>query len=371
MLKTPFHSFHVDRGAKMVDFAGWQMPLLYRSIHEEHHQVRQFGGIFDVSHMGRVRFAGRHARRMLERLCTRRVSDMQVGQVRYSLVCNENGGTRDDVLIYRFDDYWMMVCNAANREKLLDHFEAVKGDLAVKIEDQTRTTAMVAIQGPKVMDFVGKFSKEIPTIKRYRFVVKNLLILRMAVSRTGYTGEDGVEVMLPANAVGMALKLLMRDDPNSEKQIEPIGLGARDTLRLEAGMPLYGHELTEEIDPLTAGLSFAVNLDKDEDDQFGDPEPFVGMAALKRVAQQGPTQQRIGLKLDGKRTARQGMAVKADDGQVGMITSACLSPTLGYPIAMAYVAPEHAQTGKMLQVEFRAGQQTDAQVVDLPFYKSK
>ncbi len=355
----------------MVDFAGWEMPILYRSIHEEHREVRERGGIFDVSHMGRIYFAGRHARRFLERLCTRRVSDMNPGQCRYSLVCNESGGVKDDVLIYRFDDRWLMVCNAANRQKLLAHCEAIKGDLAVRISDDTEKTGMVAIQGPRVMDFIGRFSRELPTLKRYTFVVKNLLILKMICSRTGYTGEDGLEVILPASAVGMAMKLLFKEGEDGEQGIRPCGLGARDTLRLEAGMPLYGHELTEQIDPLTAGLAFAVSLDKDEDDRFGDPEPFVGQPALEKIAAEGPAKRLAGLKLDGRRTARAGMTVKTDDKSMvvaGHVTSACTSPTLGYPIAMALLDATHSNPGTKLVVDFGKAA-AKAQVVPLPFYR--
>jgi aminomethyltransferase len=370
VLKTPFYQFHLDHGAKMVDFFGWQMPIMYRSIHEEHRQVRNAAGIFDVSHMGRLKFSGRHARRLLERLCTRYLSNMDVGAVRYSLVCNEQGGVRDDVLVYRFDDYWLMVVNASNRAKLLDHIEQVRGDLVVKVEDQTEKTAMVAVQGPKVMDFIGRFSSEIPTLKRYRFTVKNLLVLKLIVSRTGYTGEDGIEVIMPAGGVGMALKLLMREDSSGEQVVQPIGLGARDTLRLEAGMPLYGHELTEEIDPLTADLGFAVSMDKDQDSSFGPPEPFIGMDALKKILAEGIRRKRIGLKFDGRRTPRQDMTVYAGDQAVGHITSGCLSPTLECPIAMAYVDVEHSEPGTTLQVDL-GRTRIEGQIVPLPFYSAK
>ncbi|MEO1130701.1 MAG: glycine cleavage system protein T, partial [Planctomycetota bacterium] len=246
MLRTPLHQFHVERGARMVEFAGWEMPLLYAwpdgggGIIDEHRQVRSSGGFFDVSHMGRVRIKGRHARRLVERLNTRRVSDMQPGQCRYSLVCNEQGGVKDDVLVYRQDDDdFLLVVNAANRTKLLEHFEQVRtsGELVCDIDDRTSKTAMVAIQGPRVMEMISRFSREIPTLKRYRFVEKNYLVMKLVVSRTGYTGEDGVEVILPANMVTMAMKMLLKDMAEGDDAIvRPAGLGARDTLRLEAGM---------------------------------------------------------------------------------------------------------------------------------------
>jgi aminomethyltransferase len=365
---TPFYRYHLDHGAKLVDFAGWQMPIHYGSIIAEHRLVRSAAGIFDVSHMGRIEFRGRHARRFLERILTRRISDMPEKSCRYALICNEAGGTLDDVIVYRFDDRWLLVVNAANRLKLLDHFQQHRGDLSVKIDDQTEKLAMVAIQGPKTMDFVTRFSKEIPTLSKYTFTIKNLLVLKMIVSRTGYTGEDGIELMLPGATVGMAMKLLMQEDEHGDELIKPIGLGARDTLRLEAGMPLYGHELTESIDPLTAGLKFAVSLDKHQDDTWGEAEKFIGQDAIQAVADAGPSQKRIGLKLDGKRTARQQMPILLEDKPIGHLTSGCLSPTLGHPIAMGYVDTAHAEVGQTLAIDF-GKQQVSAEVVKLPFYK--
>jgi aminomethyltransferase len=368
--KTAFNSWHIDHGAKMVDFAGWEMPLHYGSILDEHHTVRNAAGLFDVSHMGRIKFSGRHARRFLERLCTRRLSDMKTNTCRYSFVCNERGGIKDDVIVYRFEDHWLMVVNASNRLKLLDHFKANTGDLAVTIEDQTLKTAMVALQGPKVMDMIGQFSSEVPKLKRYSFAVKNLLILKMIVSRTGYTGEDGVEVILPAAMAGMAVKLLLKNNPDDTPMVKPAGLGCRDSLRLEAGMPLYGHELSEDIDPISTGFAFAVNLDKDKDTQFGEPEKFIGQDALVKIAAEGPRRKLVGLKLEGRRTPRQHMAVKNGDATIGEVTSGCLSPTLGYPIAMAYVDSASSSVGTKLAVDF--GRETGAaEVVALPFYKKK
>jgi aminomethyltransferase len=377
LLRTPLYQFHVDAGAKMVDFAGWEMPLVYAGLTEEHHQVRTSGGLFDVSHMGRVKVTGRHARRFLERLCTRRISDMQNGQCRYSLVCNERGGVRDDVIVYKIeDDDYMIVVNASNREKLLGHFEALRsaGELVVKIDDQTMGTAMVALQGPKVMELVSKISKEIPTLKRYRFTVKNLVFMKLIVSRTGYTGEDGVEVILPSSAIGMAVKLLLKDvdmkDPNAA--IKPAGLGARDTLRMEAGMPLYGHELGEETNALSCGVDFAISLDKDKDERG---EAFVGMEALKRTAAEGgPKRKLVGMFIEGKRAARQGMVVKvggAGGKEVGVVTSGCPSPTLGKVIAMAIVDRELTGVGTTLQVDTGREAVLEGMVTGLPFYKAK
>lgn len=381
LLHTPLYQWHLDNGGQMVDFAGWEMPIRYGSILDEHKQVRTSGGLFDVSHMGRVKVTGRHARRFLERLCTRRVSDMQDKQCRYSLVCNAQGGVRDDIIVYRFEeDDYLLVVNASNRQKLLGHFDEVRSgrltpegakaeDLAVKIEDQTDKTAMVAVQGPKVVELISKFSSEIPTLKKYRFAVKNLMIMKLVVSRTGYTGEDGVEVILPGNMVSMAMGLLLRDVNMKAEQalIKPAGLGARDTLRMEAGMPLYGHELGEEINALSCGVDFAISMDKDQQDRG---EPFVGQAALRRtLADGGPKRTLAGLKLEGPRAARQGAQVKQGDAVVGEVTSGCVGPTVGYSLAMGFIDRALTAPGTALQVDTGRGV-INAEVVKLPFYKA-
>lgn len=365
LLRTPFHDLHLKLGAKMVDYVGWEMPLLYSSIIEEHQQVRRSGGFFDVSHMGRLRFSGRHARRFLDRACTRQIFGMEKGQCRYSLVCNEQGGVRDDVIVYCFDDdEYLMVCNAANRAKLLEHFAAIKGDMVFRLEDQTESTAMAAIQGPRVMEIIGKLSSQVPTLKKYRFVEKNLLVLKMIVSRTGYTGEDGVEVILGARMAMPAIGMLVKDIGSPDAVVKPIGLGARDTLRLEAGMPLYGHELTEEIDPLSAGLDFAVKLDKGEsDDRVGG---FVGQEALKRIAAEGSARRLVGIACEGRRSPRQGMPVKQGAREVGVVTSGCLSPSLDRPIAMALVDRAVAGLDVPLTIDAR-GASIEGRTVKMPF----
>ena len=371
LLRTPFYNFHVEHGGKMVDFAGWEMPLHYGSILEEHHQVRNSGGLFDVSHMGRLRFVGRDARKFLDHVCTRQIFDMPANSARYSIVCNERGGCRDDVLVYRIDEAeFVMVCNASNRLKLLEHFEQVKArtGMVYKMTDETQSTGMVALQGPKVIEMISNFSREVPQLKRYRFTVKNLIFAKLMISRTGYTGEDGVEVILPAKFAGQAVSMLASNIGDERAAIKPAGLGARDSLRLEASMALYGHEITEDLDPLSAGLNFAIKLDKSEDN----PEVgrFIGQDALQKIAREGLKRKLTGLRLDGKRSARQGMNVLHQGKTVGTVTSGCLSPTLGYPIAMAYVDVEHAEVGTALQVDLgRAA--ADANVVSMPFYKSK
>jgi aminomethyltransferase len=371
LLRTPFYDFHVKHGGKMVDFAGWEMPLHYGSIIEEHHQVRNSGGLFDVSHMGRFRISGRDARKFLDHVCTRQVIDMPANSARYSLVCNERGGCRDDVLVYRLDEAeFIMVCNASNRLKLIEHFEQVKSraGFVYKFIDETMTSAMVAVQGPRVIEMISNFSSEIPNLKRYRFTSKNLIFAKVLISRTGYTGEDGVEAILPAKFAGHAINMMASNIGDQNAPVKPAGLGARDSLRLEAAMALYGHEITEDIDPLSANLNFAIKLDKGDDN----PEAgrFIGQDALQQIAREGLKRKLVGLKLEGKRSARQDMKILRNGKEVGSITSGCLSPTLGYPIAMAYVDVEHSEPGTALHIDL-SRTAVEGQIVPLPFYKSK
>jgi aminomethyltransferase len=364
LFTSPFHSYHLNQGAKMVDFAGWSLPLHYGSIIEEHTKVRTSGGLFDVSHMGRLRFNGRDACKLLDRLCTRQILGMSEGQIRYSLVCNEVGGCRDDVLVYREgDSSYMMVCNGANREKIWNHIEANRGDFVCKVKDETESTAMIALQGPKVMELLSNFSSAISDLKRYRFITKNVFIAKIMISRTGYTGEDGVEVILPKGFAQKALDMMLKhvEDTNS---IKPAGLGARDSLRLEAGMPLYGHELDEETDPLSAGLSFAVKLEKGIGDN--EAEPFIGQEAIRHIAEHGSGKKLVGVRLEGRRSPRQGMDACIHGEVIGKITSGCFSPTFNYPIGMAYVASDF--DGESIDIDF-GKQQLPATIVDLPFYK--
>lgn len=370
-LKTALHDFHTNHGAQMVEYAGWSMPIKFAGIAEEHRQVRDSGGIFDVSHMGRLHLKGLHARRTLERTCTRKIRPMQEGQCRYTLVTNETGGVIDDVIVMKHDDdEFSVVCNAANRERVVAHLEQIIAERSfkAKLEDRTMKTAMVAVQGPKVMDLIARVSSEVPTLKRFRFTVKNLLVAKLVVARTGYTGEDGVEVILPNAAVPMVMKLLMKevdpDDPNAI--VKPIGLGARDTLRLEAGMPLYGHELKDDWSALSSGLDFAINLDKTEAD---DGEMFIGQDALIAEHEQGgPPRRLVGIRFDGRRTARQGMPVLVDGREVGEITSGCVAPTLECSIAIAMLDTDIPAEGTPIAVALGSADIAGT-TTPLPFYK--
>jgi aminomethyltransferase len=361
MLKrTPFYDFHVSAGAKMVEYAGWEMPLLYRGIVDEHEQTRKSGSLFDVSHMGRLSFTGKDAVAFLNKVLTRNVSEQRIGQSRYSLVCNEAGGVLDDVIISKDAKNWILVCNASNRDKLVKHFteQRAASGLDVDMADNTESTAMVAIQGPKVIERMADILPvDLKSMKRYTFESSSFMLIKFTVFRSGYTGEDGVELILPAKMASLAIKLVgNKDHPGAT--IRPAGLGARDTLRLEAGMPLYGHELSETIDPLSAGLNFAVDLSKD----------FIGAIPLREIAAKGPKRKLVGLELEGKRIARQGTPIQSDGKTIGEVTSGTLSPTLGKSIAMALIDPNFTAEGTQLTAGLK-GTPNPAKVVKLPFYK--
>jgi len=359
--RTPFYDYHTSVGAKIVDFAGWEMPILYRSIVDEHEQTRRSGSVFDVSHMGRLAFTGPDAARFLDHLVTRNVQSQAVGQSRYGLVCNEVGGVLDDVIVSRDAKSWTMVCNASNREKLLAHFAAARtaGGFDCDVVDNTEATAMVALQGPKVIDRLADVLPiDLKAIKRYHFETASLMLIKFTVFRSGYTGEDGIELVLPAKMAAMAMRMLGGKEDRPGATLRPAGLGARDTLRLEAGMPLYGHELTEQTDPISAGLAWAVDLAKD----------FIGSAALRAVAERGPARKLVGLELDGRRIARQGTPVVKDGQTIGAVTSGTFGPTVQKSIAMAYVDAAHAAEGTELAVDLK-GTTNAAKVVKLPFYK--
>jgi aminomethyltransferase len=346
----------------MVDFAGWEMPLMYRGILEEHHHTRSACSVFDVSHMGRLKLTGNGAAALLQLVCTRNVGDQAPGVSRYSHVCREDGGILDDVIVSRYEGHWLVVCNASNREKILNWLQRHAEGKQVEIVDQTIDTAMLAIQGPRTVELAERMLPlDLKSLKRYHFVTGNYIGMTYSIFRSGYTGEDGFEIIIPAGMAKLVASELFASSERAQKgEIKPAGLGARDTLRMEAAMPLYGHELTEQVDSLSAGLGWCVDLSKE----------FVGADALRRLKAQGLPRKLVGLELEGRRIARQSAGVFAGDAPVGAVTSGTLSPTLGKSIAMAYVASAHAAEGGTLSVEI-AGTKTTAQVVKLPFYKRK
>jgi aminomethyltransferase len=363
---TPIYPWHAAHGARLVDFAGWSMPLQYSSIVTEHLATRTAVGLFDVSHMGRFEFRGSDAGSFLERMLTRRVLDLPLGKIRYALVTNPQGGILDDVLVYHLADekgpYYQLVVNASNRQKLLAWFAEYLPSFDVALDDCTTETAMLSVQGPRALELVKPLvDVDLASMKYYTAQFCTAGGKRALLSRTGYTGEDGCELIVAAEE-GLALweTLLAAGEPLGAVAA---GLGARDTLRLEAAMPLYGHELTEQIDPIQAGLEFAVNL-KDRS--------FPGSTAIAESARRAEHPVRIGLKLEVKRVPREGYAVvdPTSDSIVGEVSSGTFSPTLSQPIAMAYVAPQYAAAGTPLAIDIR-GTHEPAVVVSLPFYQRK
>ncbi len=362
---TPLTSWHLAQGARMAPFAGFSMPIQYSSIVTEHNATRQAAGLFDISHMGRLRFEGPRAHLLLDHLLTRRVSDMRPGMIRYSLMCNEDGGILDDVLVANLESpsnrqFFLLIVNASNRAKILKWIAPHLADFPdVEFRDATPSTAMIALQGPKSTAIVERlFDRKVAQLKYYHGLVTNQMSKPCIVSRTGYTGEDGFEFIVRDEDAGRVWENLML--AGREHGIQPVGLGARDTLRLEAGMPLYGHELSESIDPLTAGLGFAVTLGE---------RSFLGSDALAQLSTRSPSMARIGLKLTGRRAAREGATlIDHDNRTLGSVTSGTFSPTLQTPIAMGYIAPELSAVGTSIDVDIR-GTRSQAHIVSLPFYK--
>ena len=351
----------------MVDFAGWAMPVQYTSIVAEHTATRTAAGLFDISHMGRFGFDGPKSAAFLDSLVTRRVVDLPIGKIRYALLTNESGGILDDVLVYHLQDgdsdpFHMMVVNAGNREKIASWLEARLPSEGVSFTDATDATVMIAVQGPQAITIASElFDADLDAIGYYSGVVIPWRGASIVVSRTGYTGEDGVEVIVPTKFAAPAWEGLM--NCSDDRGIEAVGLGARDTLRLEAAMPLYGHEMDESIDPYQADLGFAVNL-KDRE--------FIGRDALVQRKQARAADDasliRIGLQVSGRRAPRENYAVLHDNQEVGRITSGTFSPTLQSCVAMAYLPQSLAAVGQELQVDIR-GTSVTATIVPLPFYR--
>jgi aminomethyltransferase len=351
--RTALYDWHVAHGARMVDFAGWDMPVQYKSIVDEHQAVRAGTGLFDISHMGRLSFGGPDALALIQRVWTNNAATLKDGQVRYGLVCNDQGGIRDDVLVYKWPYGYAMVVNASNRAKILAWLDENRAGLNVQITDQTPDTVMIAAQGPTAIALCrGLTDADAGKLTYYFAAPTRCLGQPCVVSRTGYTGEDGLEFIIGAQ-YGVPLW-----EELSRRGAKPCGLGARDTLRLEASMPLYGHELGEEIDPFQAGVGWAVKLDK------GD---FRGRDALLK-RKDAPERRRVGIELRGKRIARDGAAVFAGGQPIGAVTSGTFSPTFNKPIAMAYIDSAHQAVGTMVQVDIR-GSAEDAVIVPLPFYR--
>jgi aminomethyltransferase len=349
---TPLYEEHKALGARLVDFAGWEMPVQYEGIKAEHEAVRTAAGLFDVSHMGEVVIRGPQAEEAVQRLVTRDVSRLSLGQAGYAAVCYESGGTVDDVLVYRTPDEFLIVVNASNREKDVAHFREYTEDLDAEVVDESDDWALLALQGPRAVELLQPFTEtDLSSIKYYRYEVGEVDGAYAVLSRTGYTGEDGFELFVRPDDAPRVWRLLVKAGA------VPVGLGARDTLRLEAGMCLYGNELDADTTPLEAGIGFAVNLEKEQE--------FVGQEALRREKEEGLKKKLVGFKVEGRGIARHDYPVAVEGETVGTVTSGTLSPTLGEAIGLALVAPD-------VEDEFEVvirNRPVAARTVPLPFYK--
>jgi aminomethyltransferase len=350
--RTPLYDEHKEAGARLVPFAGYEMPVQYEGVRAEHEAVRRRAGLFDVSHMGEVVFRGPDAERAVQRLVTRDVSRLETGQAGYAAVCYEGGGTVDDVLVYKNPDDFLVVVNAANREKDLAHFRENVAGLDVEVVDESDDWALLALQGPEAAGILQSLTEtDLSGLKYYRYAVGEVEGFYAVISRTGYTGEDGFELYVRPDGAAPLWRRFV------EAGAVPAGLGARDTLRLEAGMCLYGNELDEETTPLEAGIGFAVHLDKEQE--------FVGQGALRREKEEGLRKKLVGFRVEGRGIARHDHPVSAGGETVGRVTSGTQSPTLGEAIGLALVAPGVEDSFDVVIRE----KPVPARVVPLPFYK--
>lgn len=357
-LKTTLYDIHIKYGGKMVPFAGYLLPVQYTGgVIAEHMAVREKCGLFDVSHMGEIICEGKDALANLNKIMTNDFTGMYDGQARYSLMCNEKGGVVDDLIVYRIrENYYFIVVNASNKDKDFAWMKTREFGNAV-FKDISDRVAQIALQGPKAHEILEKITREEDIPKKYYSCVSKGMAAEIPclISRTGYTGEDGYELYMEAENAVSVWEALM--EAGAEKGLIPCGLGARDTLRLEAAMPLYGHEMDDGITPEETGLSFAVKMDK---------EDFIGKKAMEAMGE--PVRKRIGLKVTGRGIIREHMTLYHGEKQVGSTTSGTHAPYLGYPIAMALVEKEYAQTGTKLEAEVR-GRRIEAEIIPLPFYK--
>jgi aminomethyltransferase len=355
--QTPFHAIHVALGAKMVPFAGYDMPVQYPSgITIEHKNVRAHFGVFDVSHMGEFEITGPDAVAFVDYVTTNHVAALAIGQVHYSTILNERGTIEDDCLVYRFADKLMMVVNASNKDKDLAHIKKYAGKFKVEIKDISDDIALLAVQGPEAAVIVqGLTANDLSSIKYYHFIEGEVAGMKSIISRTGYTGEDGFELYFSAKDAERMWKVLM-----DTGRITPVGLGCRDSLRLEMGMALYGNDIDDGTTPLEANLSWLVKLKK------GD---FVGRDALVAQKEIGIPYKLVGFTSEERAFPRHGYPVFVNGAQSGQVRSGTLSPSLGIPIGTCYVPTESSKEGTGLEIEIR-GKRVPATVVKLPFYKN-
>jgi aminomethyltransferase len=359
---SPLHAEHRELGAQFTDFAGWQMPLKYDSELAEHNTVRNKAGLFDLSHMGEIIVEGSDAAGVLDYALAGELSKMAVGKAKYSLLCDSAGGVLDDLVVYRTAEHrYLIVANASNTSIVYREISLRAKHFDATVRDHTVDTALLAVQGPAAADVITALAGDaalIDDIKYYSAVPAAVAGMDVLLARTGYTGEDGFELFVPSDEARELWRALLVE--TRARGGVPAGLACRDTLRLEAGMALYGHELTAAITPYEAGLGRVVQLSKG----------FVGRDALKDIADRERPRRLVGLTGSGRRAARAGYAVTdtRKEAPIGVITSGALSPTLGYPIALAYVESAFAEPGTHLGVDIR-GKTEPFTVTATPFYR--
>ncbi|HIG11216.1 MAG TPA: glycine cleavage system aminomethyltransferase GcvT [Planctomycetes bacterium] len=360
MKQTPLHDVHVALGAKMVEFGGWHMPVSYASILAEARCVRERAGLFDLGHMGRISVTGADCLAYLDSICTNYIARIPSGSIRYTLICKEDGNPIDDLLVYRGDDEVYLVVNASNTAAVLEWMQARTGSFAVTLDHRTERETMIALQGPLALEILGAMTTDCDLAKLgyYKFTFGTVCGRENTrISRTGYTGENGFELYFEnAEATDIWQALL---EAGSGAGVQPIGLGARDTLRLEAGMPLFGHEIDAEHNPVEADLGFALSFAEEKGD-------WVGKQALLDVRAK-PQRALIGFTTAGKRVPRQGYKIFQGEREVGEVASGAVSPTLHQNIGTAYLPLDLANEGNKLEMDIR-GKRQGVTLHSLPFY---
>ncbi|MBN2058535.1 MAG: glycine cleavage system aminomethyltransferase GcvT [Candidatus Saganbacteria bacterium] len=352
MLKrTPLYDQHAKLGAKLAPFAGWEMPISYKGIIDEHNTVRNSVGIFDIGHMGLIKVEGNDALALIQKTTTNDAARLEMNSCQYAIICNEQGGAIDDVLVYRLPMMYLIVANASNADKVLSWLKAQAKKLKSVTVGRYENYSMLSVQGPQAVAMTEQvLSVKLTELKRNHTLWWRDIIL----SRTGYTGEDGIELIAAKSDTPAIWQKFLAAGA------QPCGLGARDTLRLEAGLPLYGHEYDEQTSPLEVGYAWAVKFDK------GD---FIGRAALLRQKEQGPKKKLFGLRLNERSIARAGDAVLTADGkEIGKVSSGTFSPSLKQPVALAFLATDQAAAGQKVKVNIRQ-RSAAAEVVAKTFYK--
>ncbi len=357
MKKTALNSIHKELGAKMVEFAGWQMPVQYEGVRQEHLAVRSSAGLFDVSHMGEVEVRGAEAIEFCQWITTNNVKKVEDFQAQYTLLCNTEGGVIDDVIIYKFsDDHFLFCVNASNSDKDFNWIKKEEGKFNVEVSDKSSEYSQIAIQGPDSKTILSEaIESDLDSIRKFRFELKDWGGHEIIVARTGYTGEEGYEIFLPWDQAPELWNKLMLTGRGLG--IKPCGLGARDTLRIEMGYSLYGHEIDEHINPLEAGLSRYIKLDGDD---------FIGRDALTNSMDEGLANTLVGFEMIERGIPRQGYGIFKDGASLGSVTSGTLSPSLEKSIGLGYLSNKVEHNG-IIQIQIRDTLR-DAKIVSIPFY---